>query len=172
MYKNHSNAIIIGKWLDLHEDQHGLYVKGELTPGHSLAEDVYASLKHGAVTGLSIGYRVVDSEPQNGITFLKEIDLIEVSVVNTPADLNAQISSVKEFNEALAEIEDIRALEKFFRDEFDLSQTKSKALITCIKGAMHERDVHSVEEDQRDVGSSTKASIESQLYEAIKNLKV
>ena len=26
---------VIGKWLTIKEDEHGLYVEGELTPGHS-----------------------------------------------------------------------------------------------------------------------------------------
>ena len=47
---------IIGKWLEMYEDDKGLYVKGELTPGHSTASDVAASLQHKAVDGLSIGY--------------------------------------------------------------------------------------------------------------------
>ena len=47
---------VIGKWLSMVEDTKGLLVAGELTPGHRVAIDTYASLKHGAVDGMSIGY--------------------------------------------------------------------------------------------------------------------
>jgi len=50
---------VIGKWTGAEQDEKGLRMEGELTPGHSLAEDIYASMKHGAVNGLSIGYRPI-----------------------------------------------------------------------------------------------------------------
>lgn len=87
---------VIGKWLELREDEAGLYVEGELTPGHSVAEDVAASLKHGAVDGLSIGFRPVQTRDLgDGRRELKEIELVEISVVEEPADLAARISNVK-----------------------------------------------------------------------------
>lgn len=162
MLKGHNRSIVIGKWLDIREDDNGLYVKGELTPGHSLSEDVYASLKHGAINGLSIGYRVVDSEVRDQITYLKEIDLIEISIVNNPADLQAEVSDVKEFEDDLEDIEDIKSLEQFFRDRFDLSQKQSKALVSRAKGVFGHRDDGSDDDGQRDAESS-KTSLESAL---------
>ena len=53
---------VIGKWTKIEEDDKGLYVEGELTPGHSQTKDAYASLVHGAIDGLSIGYMVRDFE--------------------------------------------------------------------------------------------------------------
>ena len=38
---------VIGKWTEIKEDDTGLWVEGELTPNHSLANDVAASMKHG-----------------------------------------------------------------------------------------------------------------------------
>lgn len=86
---------VIGKWLSLTEDDHGLKVEGELTPGHSVAEDARALLKHGAISGLSIGYRVRAWEDRDSFKLLKEIDLYEISVVEEPADNAARISEVK-----------------------------------------------------------------------------
>ena len=45
----------VGKWMVAKEDDHGLYVEGELTPSLRLAEDVRAAMKHGTIDGLSIG---------------------------------------------------------------------------------------------------------------------
>lgn len=105
---------VIGKWLDIRETEKGLWVEGELTPGHSKAEDVYASLKHGAISGLSIGYRPVKSFPnETGGLDLHEIDLVEISVVESPADLAAQIGDIKS---AIDELKTIRDIERFVRE--------------------------------------------------------
>lgn len=105
---------VIGKWLDIRETDKGLWVEGELTPGHSKAEDVYASLKHGAISGLSIGYRPVKSFPnETGGLDLHEIDLVEISVVESPADLAAQIGDIKS---AIDELKTVRDIERFVRE--------------------------------------------------------
>lgn len=123
---------VIGKWTKAVEDDHGLYVEGELTPGHSVADDVYASMKHGAVTGLSIGYRIPSggSAKDGKLRQLKRIDLIEISVVETPADLGAQIGNVKSF---IDEIEDLKQAEAFLRDGCGLSWAAATALVSQIK---------------------------------------
>jgi HK97 family phage prohead protease len=125
---------VIGKWQILQEDERGLYVKGTLTPGHSVADDVYASLKHGAVDGLSIGYRAVDAEKnEHGGLDLKQIDLIEISVVEEPADLGAKIGNVKEFAELIDSIESLKDAETCLRDACGFSRSTAKALVSQIK---------------------------------------
>lgn len=105
---------VIGKWIDIRETDKGLWVEGELTPGHSKAEDVYASLKHGAISGLSIGYRAIKAYPnETGGVDLHEIDLVEISVVESPADLAAEIGDVKS---AIDELATIRDIERFVRE--------------------------------------------------------
>jgi len=122
---------VIGKWLELREDEAGLYVEGELTPGHSAAEDAYALMKHGAVTGLSIGFRPVQiTDRGDGTRDLKEIELVEISVVESPADLAAQIGDVKS---AIGQIESLKQAEAFLRDGVGLSWTSATALVSQIK---------------------------------------
>lgn len=117
MHYNHDPRTVIGKWVDVAEDGKGLFMKGELTPGHSLASDVRASMKHGTVDGLSIGYRVPSggSAKAGKVRQLKRIDLVEVSIVTTPADLNARIlpDSIKSAVDSLRTLRDI---EQFLRD--------------------------------------------------------
>ena len=55
MFYGHQWDIPIGKWIKAKEDDHGLFVEGELTPGLSKSADVHAALKHGTLDGLSIG---------------------------------------------------------------------------------------------------------------------
>lgn len=122
---------VIGKWTKIEEDDKGLYVEGELTPGHSKAEDVYASLKHGAVTGLSIGYRPVQiRELGDGKRELKEIDLVEISVVESPADNAAHINDVKS---AIDEADSLKDIERLLRDAGGFSRGESVALVARVK---------------------------------------
>jgi len=121
---------VIGKWTLLREDEKGLYVEGELTPGHSVAEDARAVLKHGAVSGLSIGYRVIASQQREGHTLLKEIDLFEISVVEEPADNAARIGEIKAAVEAATSWKEIEAV---LRDEGRFSWEAAKALVSRCK---------------------------------------
>jgi len=126
---NHHGPVI-GKWSKIEEDEKGLYVEGELTPGHSVAEDVYASLKHGSVTGLSIGYRPVQiRELGEGKRELKEIELIEISAVESPADVAAQIGNVKSDIEEAASLKDY---ERILRDA-GFTRADATALVSGIK---------------------------------------
>lgn len=133
MLYQHWSDNVIGKWLSMSEDDTGLKVRGEFTPGHSLAQDVYASMKHEAITGLSIGYRVPKGgalEGDDGTRVLKKIELIEVSVVARPADDNARISMVKS---EIDEIQSIADFEVFLREAGRLSKSTSGHLVHKFK---------------------------------------
>lgn len=122
---------VIGKWKRIEEDEKGLWVEGELTEGHSKATDVYASLKHGAIDGLSIGYRVKAAEEKpNGIRLLKEIELIEISVVEEPADVYATVNEVKS---ALDNATSLKEIESLLRDVGGFSRLDVKHLVSKIK---------------------------------------
>lgn len=122
---------VIGKWLSMHTDSKGLYVKGQLTPGHSTAIDVYASLKHGSVDGMSIGYipRLVEEMGDNR-RLLKQIDLIEISVVEEPADLGAKIGELKS---VFSEASSIREIENALRDSGVFTRSEALSLVTRMK---------------------------------------
>lgn len=130
MRYNHFSCVI-GKWIGAEEDDVGLLMRGELTSGHSLANDVLASMKHGAVDGLSIGYRIPPggSEKAGKVRQLKRIDLIEVSIVEEPADLGARVTSLKS---AISEAATIREVEMILRDA-GLSKLDACAVISRIK---------------------------------------
>jgi len=130
---------VIGKWTSIVEDEKGLYVEGELTPNHSVAGDVYASLKHGAISGMSIGYRPITvKDIGNGQKELHEIELIEISVVESPADLSAQVDSVKT---DLTDAVSLKEIEKILRDA-GFSRADSTLLVSRVKAIAHgERDV-------------------------------
>ena len=130
---------VIGKWVELKEDDIGLKVTGELTPNHSTANDVKASLIHGAIDGLSIGYKATkEEENQTGGADLKEIHLYEISIVEEPADIHATVDNVKSHIESLKTIKEI---ESFMRDALRLSPNAAKALISRIKNGQRDVDI-------------------------------
>jgi uncharacterized protein len=126
---------VIGKWLKMEEDDKGLFVEGQLTPGHSKAQDVYASLKHGAISGLSIGYHPVKAKENiTGGYDLLEIDLVEISVVESPADLGAQIDMIKS---AIDEFTSLKQFEAYLRETGGYSRDAATLLVSRMKSMIH-----------------------------------
>jgi HK97 family phage prohead protease len=139
---------VIGKWISAQEDEIGLRMDGELTLGHSVADDAYALMKHGAVNGLSIGFRIPEggSEKSGDVRLLKRIELVEVSIVEEPADLSARIGDVKS---AIDEIESLKQAEAFLRDVGGLSWAAAKALASQIKSvALRDGDAEETRLDE------------------------
>jgi HK97 family phage prohead protease len=91
----------IGLWRDIREDDHGLYVEGQLLLDLAQGREAYSLLKNGVVDGLSIGFVTVRSrrkEGRNGNTrvrVLEEVNLQEVSLVTFAANPKAKIERVK-----------------------------------------------------------------------------
>lgn len=98
MLYSHNPTRVPGKWLSTTEDNKGLRLLGELTPGHSEATDLAASLKHKSLTGLSIGGYTKESTPKHeknpyGGRDITKFDLYEVSPVAMPAENEARIDT-------------------------------------------------------------------------------
>jgi HK97 family phage prohead protease len=130
MLHQHKPSEVIGKWTSITEDDYGLYVVGELTPGHSIADNVKASLLHGAMNGMSIGFDIVDHEEKNGNRIIKSIDLWEISVVTFPANQESRIESVKS---AIDSIKSLTDAEILLRDTLGLSRLEAKSFISQVK---------------------------------------
>ena len=141
MFFNHEWGMPIGKWLVAKEDDHGLFVEGELTPGLAMSADVRAAMKHETLDGLSIGGFIKKGdydETEGGRVIRKWSNLVEVSPVVFPADAAARVDlgSVKggsDLLEAIADIESIRDLEGLLRDAAGLSKGAAAALVARVK---------------------------------------
>lgn len=120
MLLGHDHEKVIGDWPVMTIDANGLLVEGEVKFD---TDECIAKIKDGALRGLSIGYRVEEWEVENGqgvviynstsglvagydvddmwnnesVRVIKKIDLVEISVVATPMNPFAFISSVKKF---------------------------------------------------------------------------
>jgi hypothetical protein len=141
MFFNHDWTMPVGKWIVAKEDEKGLYVEGELTPGLALASDVRAAMKHETLDGLSIGGFIKKGdydETENGRVIRKWSNLVEISPVVFPADSAARLDlgSVKggaDILQAIAEIESIRDLEGLLRDAAGFSKGATAALVARAK---------------------------------------
>ncbi len=93
----HDPSQPIGLWLSLNEDKNGLAVQGRLALRTQKGMEAYELLKMGALTGLSIGYRVIASRIDNKrkARVLTDLDLFEISLVTFPANEAARVSEVK-----------------------------------------------------------------------------
>ena len=99
-FGHNAHELPIGDWVDMKEDEVGLKATGKLALDDPLGARVYSAIKAGRVKGLSIGYRIpkggiVGDPDREGVALLKEIDLVEVSIVNIPANSEAQVAAVK-----------------------------------------------------------------------------
>ncbi|KQT57480.1 MULTISPECIES: HK97 family phage prohead protease [unclassified Aureimonas] len=88
----------IGQWDVMREDDHGLFLEGELwTDEAPNARVAHRGMKAGAITGLSIGFytREDSFDEKTRIRTLKRVDLVEVSVVTNPANDEARVDTIK-----------------------------------------------------------------------------
>ncbi|MGZ8916256.1 MAG: HK97 family phage prohead protease, partial [Methylobacter sp.] len=121
----------VGVYTDLSEDDFGLKTAGNLAPTPRGIE-AHALMKmqpRPAISGLSIGYYVCaeayggKNDPYDRL--IKQIDLIEISIVTFPANDKARIGAVKS---ALDYSE--REFEKILRDVVGLSQQEAKTVVS------------------------------------------
>lgn len=146
MFFNHSWDMPIGKWTKAKEDDHGLFVEGELTPGLGLSADVRAAMQHGTLDGLSIGgyLKKGDYEDTEGGRIIRKwSNLMEVSPVVFPADGAARIdlSSVKsiDFESLLPECKTEKDIERLLRDA-GLGKWEAMAIVSTVRNILNGRE--------------------------------
>lgn len=150
----HSSWMVGGKYLEVFEDDKGLFVKGQLNLEVQAAREAYSLMKQDAISGLSIGYSVLeeDMDRETGVTHLKKVRLYEVSIVTFPANESATISAVKAAPASVRDFEDfLREAGKYSREEAKLIASKGFNALqayreggdvalaeTALKGALQE----------------------------------
>jgi HK97 family phage prohead protease len=136
MFFNHKTwEIPVGKWQSLEEDSKGLIVRGELTPGLSVSNDLRAAMEHKTVEGMSVGFTVMKDDFDliaTGRAFKNVASLREISICTFPANEQATIESMK----SMEAITTIRDVEHWLRDSAGLSKSQALGFIARFKSAV------------------------------------
>lgn len=103
------------------------------------AEAGMALVAAGAVTGLSIGFNILDAEYDGEVRHIKEIDLWEVSLVTFPANPLAQITESKTAHAALHELRAAEAINELKAGKV-LSAKNLGLVESCIEALQKLRD--------------------------------
>ena len=157
MLWQHNPSIIVGKFMEIQEDDYGLYVKGSLILEVEKGREAYALMKAGELDAMSVGFNIEEAgDNQERGRVISSADLWEISLVTWGANPDAKVTSVKS-------IDSVRDFERFLRDSgfsrkealaitangyksaTDTEQSDSesdeleaiKSLIQSIKGANH-----------------------------------
>jgi uncharacterized protein len=97
MLFQHDPAEPVGTWLDIHEDERGLFVQGRLDKNVQRGSELFSLLENGGLDGLSIGFKTISAK-QDRVTNTRKlliIDLWEISLVTFPMLEGARVSAVK-----------------------------------------------------------------------------
>ena len=135
----HKSDMPIGVFDEIKEDDHGLYIKGRLALKTQAGAEAYELLKMGALDGLSIGFRVnpkeVSYDKRGNKRIIKEVDLMEVSLVTFPMNPQATVRSIK------GQEISIREWENGMRDAFNLSRSEAKVAAKAVTKCFDQREV-------------------------------
>lgn len=149
------DGLAIGKWTSMEEDDVGLKVTGRLISlDTERGKTIHGAMKEGVLDGMSIGYRAKEfslgTKPDEPRRTLKKIDLVELSVVQMPANGKARIRSVKSLDDL--NVEDFRELEATLRMK-GLSRSDAATAISGLKD-WSRRDAGAPGTDPRDEGAA------------------
>jgi HK97 family phage major capsid protein len=88
----HQSDKPLGNIIFMKEDDHGLFIKGQIINDVQYAKDAIALINNNVIDGLSIGCAPKEFEHDNqGTRILKKIDLKEISIVTFPANSDSRI---------------------------------------------------------------------------------
>jgi len=137
---------LIGGWQKFKEDDNGLLLEGRVNLQVQKGQEAYSLAKQGVLEDLSIGYWASETEwvKEDGkdVRNLKEINLFEVSIVDEPMNVMAQITDVKKITdvsdilkgagfsntEATKLIHDIKKLSRNDDNDQDIDDTRNDVL--------------------------------------------
>lgn len=93
-YHDHDDPI--GRMTEYKVDPQGLWIKARI----SAAAEVFNLIKDGVLTAFSVGFRVLDAEYNSAteLFVIKELELLEISVVSIPCNQDTVFSLSKAFD--------------------------------------------------------------------------
>ena len=142
LFQHEGRGLPLGVFEEIEETEEGLRVKGRLALGTQLGREVFELMKMGALDSLSIGFMAdpnkQDIDQERGVRILKEIELMEVSVVTFPANPKARIQRVKSLLD-VGETPSVDDFKRHFCDELGLTRRDASAFLAGGYSAFAER---------------------------------
>jgi hypothetical protein len=147
MFVNHKQSDVpVGDWTDMKEDEHGLKAKGVIDLNHKDGPTVFSALKRGAMDGLSIGFTMSEGDfekKSEGGRNIKNMNLMEASIVNFPCEGQALITAVKA---DILLLKDLKDFESYMRDVCGLSRSLAKTYVSQFRDCVLRDAVNEHEE--------------------------
>jgi len=99
MLFQHMHEKIVGHWESLQEDDEGLKAVGKVNLDTELGREMWALIKAGSLSGVSIGYKTIREEWDRATKSNKllELELVEASLVSVPCSDISRIQLVKTY---------------------------------------------------------------------------
>jgi HK97 family phage prohead protease/HK97 family phage major capsid protein len=94
-YHDHDEPV--GRMVDYRIEDKGLFIKARIS---AAAEDVFNLVKDGVLTAFSVGFIIKDAtyDKTTDLFVIKELELLEISVVSVPANQDSTFSLSKSFD--------------------------------------------------------------------------
>lgn len=134
----HEFSTVIGKIIELREDEVGLWFKAKIS-NTNLGRDLVELISDGAISEISIGYRTKVSEmnTDTNVRMIKEVELYEISLVTRAANSEAFITQTEVKNEPLNDKPSEKPIEDYTNDELlskrqDIEKEISKRIINLV----------------------------------------
>lgn len=112
----HDQSQVIGKWIEWEIRPEGLWVKGEFSDGWLLNK-----AREGEIWGLSIGYVTTDFHVEGDVTVLDSVDVLEISLVSVPCNIESGITKVKS-----VQVEDETQVEEERKSDTEINQEQEQ----------------------------------------------
>lgn len=92
----HDHEKPVGRMVDYKINTDGLWIKARISPSD---EEIYGKVQDEVITAFSVSFRILDAEYNSALEvfIVKELELLEISVVSVPANYNTLFSLSKSF---------------------------------------------------------------------------
>ena len=163
MFVNHKqHEVPVGDWQWMRPDNHGLLAAGKIDLNHKDGPTVLSALKRGAMDGLSIGFTMNtgDWEQKGRGRVIKNMSLMETSIVSFPCEGQALITAVKADLEGLTTLADY---EDYLREVGGFSKSMATALVCQL--------VRRVRSDYETEKQQTAEQVSTDMLAIIQSLK-
>lgn len=116
---HHDHEEPIGRMVDHRVDEKGLWIKARIS---AAAEDTFNLVKDGVLTAFSVGFVIKDAiyDSITDLFIIKDLELLEISVVSVPCNQDSTFSLSKSFDNA----EDYGK----FKSQFEVKNESAKEL--------------------------------------------